>query len=258
MKARITAMHCIIALAVLAISSSKLMAETIVFESTNEQVKLLELYTSEGCSSCPPADRWLSKLKTHPLLWKSFVPVAFHVDYWNRLGWPDRFSDQKFSMRQRRYQNEGSIHSVYTPGFVLAGKEWRQWFSDQSIPAFKASNTKVGVLRAELKDDNLQVVFNAENPERYQYLRLEYALLSFNESTEIKKGENSGHTLQHDFVVVQHTMLNALPSSESLTWSTKIKNLQAMSKLQNQGIAIWLRADKQQAPVQAAGGFLAL
>jgi len=68
-------------------------AETAVtFTSPSQQTTLLELYTSEGCSSCPPADQWLSTLKNNPRLWKEIIPVAFHVDYWNDLGWKDEFS----------------------------------------------------------------------------------------------------------------------------------------------------------------------
>ena len=67
-------------------------AAPVTFASTARQTSLLELYTSEGCSSCPPAEAWLSGLKDNPGLWRDFVPVAFHVDYWNYLGWRDKWS----------------------------------------------------------------------------------------------------------------------------------------------------------------------
>src|SRR5713226_2490390 len=70
-----------------------------VFESGPQKIHLLELFTSEGCSSCPPAEAWLSKLKSDPRLWKDFVPLAFHVDYWDRLGWRDRFSSRAWTER---------------------------------------------------------------------------------------------------------------------------------------------------------------
>src|SRR5258708_27687280 len=75
----------------------------IAFESSERQTALLELYTSEGCSSCPPAEAWLSKLKSAAGLWTNLVPVAFHVDYWNNLGWRDELSSEEFSDRQRHY-----------------------------------------------------------------------------------------------------------------------------------------------------------
>src|SRR5881394_2772067 len=73
------------------------------FQSSGEQVALLELYTSEGCSSCPPAETWLSRLKESPKLWKDFVPVAFHVDYWDYLGWKDPFAAKVYTERQHEY-----------------------------------------------------------------------------------------------------------------------------------------------------------
>src|SRR5437868_3719162 len=72
-----------------------------IFQSGEDQTVLLELYTSEGCSSCPPAEQWMTQLKNAPGLWKSFVPVAFHVDYWDYLGWKDVLSSPNYSQRQR-------------------------------------------------------------------------------------------------------------------------------------------------------------
>ena len=76
-------------------------AETIRFLSHDVQTNLVELYTSEGCSSCPPADRWLSKLRNSEQLWKGFVPLAFHVDYWDYIGWKDRFASPIYGARHR-------------------------------------------------------------------------------------------------------------------------------------------------------------
>ena len=102
-------------------------AEPIVFQSSESQVSLVELFTSEGCSSCPPAEKWLSDLKAAPGLWKHFVPVAFHVDYWDYLGWRDPWASKAFSDRQRAYAQLWRGDSIYTPGFVLNGQEWRSW-----------------------------------------------------------------------------------------------------------------------------------
>src|SRR5437867_7110380 len=102
-----------------------------VFESGPQKVRLLELFTSQGCSSCPPAEAWLSQLKSNPRLWKNFVPLAFHVDYWDRLGWRDPFAAKEWTARQYQYSANWKSESVYTPGFVLrseerrVGKEWR-------------------------------------------------------------------------------------------------------------------------------------
>ena len=98
------------------------------FKSATEQTGMLELYTSEGCSSCPPADSWLSSLKNEDGLWREFIPLAFHVDYWDYIGWKDRFASPKNSNRQRQYARGQSLKTVYTPGFLYNGEEWRGWF----------------------------------------------------------------------------------------------------------------------------------
>ena len=94
----------------LLIGSSNLFAEqpgstppATTFESGETQNSLIELFTSEGCSSCPPAEKWMSALKSRDDLWKKTVPVVFHVDYWDHLGWRDRFAKPEFTSRQQRY-----------------------------------------------------------------------------------------------------------------------------------------------------------
>ncbi len=115
--------------AVLCLAATSLMAAApTTFESGETPAALVELFTSEGCSSCPPADAWVSTLKGNPGLWKRIVPVVFHVDYWNSLGWSDRFSSPENTARQRRYAAVWGTDSVYTPGMVLNGREWRNWF----------------------------------------------------------------------------------------------------------------------------------
>ena len=109
-------------------------SEPQTFESGDTQSSLIELFTSEGCSSCPPAEKWLSALKSSPDLWKKTVPVAFHVDYWDHLGWRDRFAKPEFTSRQQRYAAAWGGDSVYTPGFVVNGKEWRGWFGGNAMP----------------------------------------------------------------------------------------------------------------------------
>jgi hypothetical protein len=97
------------------------------FESPPQAVPLIELFTSEGCHSCPPADAWLSSLKGSAGLWTQYVPVTFHVTYWDGLGWRDRFAQQQFDALQAvRAAHAGT--SVYTPGVFVAGKTLRHAF----------------------------------------------------------------------------------------------------------------------------------
>src|SRR5712671_5590397 len=127
-------------------------ATPVQFQSGATQTGLLELYTSEGCSSCPPAELWLSRLKESPKLWKDFVPVAFHVDYWDYLGWRDPWANKSFSERQHAYARAWRSDSVYTPGFVLNGKEWRAWSKQKDGP--KSAGVKAGVLTVSSSERN--------------------------------------------------------------------------------------------------------
>src|SRR6185295_2099155 len=88
---------------------------------------LVELYTSEGCSSCPPADRWLSTLSSAPT--SSVVPLALHVDYWDYIGWKDPYAKREFSLRQRKLSVLQRMALVYTPQVMLQGADFRQWGS---------------------------------------------------------------------------------------------------------------------------------
>src|SRR5215468_5855063 len=125
-------------------------ADGFQFQSRTNQTALIELYTSEGCSSRPPAEESFSRLKAHPRLWLDFVPAAFHVDYWDYLGWRDPFGAADYSERQRAYAAKWKSRSVYTPGFALDGKEWRGWFGRDQLP--RASNQLAGTLTASSDD----------------------------------------------------------------------------------------------------------
>src|SRR5438045_6028499 len=127
-------------------------ADPVTFESGPKKVQLLELFTSEGCSSCPPAEEMLGRLVSDPRLWREFVPVAFHVDYWDRLGWKDPFASAEWTKRQRLYAANWNAENVYTPAFVLNGREWR----DASVPAINSEGP--GVLKATVRDDNSVLV----------------------------------------------------------------------------------------------------
>src|SRR5215218_3837153 len=94
--------------------------------SARHRVPLLELYTSEGCDSCPPADRWISSLASRGYGSDRVVVLAFHVDYWDRLGWPDRFAQTRFTERQRAINDRNRSRVIYTPQLVLNGKDYRR------------------------------------------------------------------------------------------------------------------------------------
>src|SRR3954463_8496265 len=93
--------------------------------SSANRVTVLELYTSEGCNSCPPADRWLSSLPAPGVTSDRPIPLAFHVDYWDQLGWPDRMAKEQFSIRQRTQSQRNGNTVVYTPQLLLNGLDYR-------------------------------------------------------------------------------------------------------------------------------------
>src|SRR5881396_4098910 len=176
-------------------------SEPVTFESGASQTTLIELFTSEGCSSCPAADAWLSRLKDSLDLWRKVVPVAFHVDYWNNLGWRDRFAKPEFTARQRRYVAAWRGDSVYTPGFVVNGREWRDWFGNRALRRERPA--KAGNLRVTLSNEtDVTAVFTREDS-RTSPLQLHVALLGSNLESNVKRGENSGRKLRHDFVALQ-------------------------------------------------------
>jgi hypothetical protein len=216
------------------------------FSSGRQQVDLLELYSSEGCSSCPPAEAWFDGLLERPDLWRRIVPVVFHVDYWNDLGWNDPFSTADNSQRQRRYEREGGVNSVYTPGFVLNGSEWRGWFSEKSLPT---GTTPAGLLSVELANGRIEASFDNETSV-HEPLELQVALLGFDLTTNVAAGENRGKALIHQFVVLEHT---AMLSSNN-EW--QLEAPQSAVAAQKQALAVWVTRPNTQKPLQATGGWL--
>lgn len=223
------------------IFSNHLSAQT--FQSENTQTQLLELYSSQGCSSCPPAERWVSKQLTHPQLWKQFIPIVFHVDYWDYLGWKDPFSSHIHSQRQRRHHHQGNINSVYTPGMLINGEEWRGWYRGRKIPV---SQNIPGVLTAELIGDDLIVKFPSNSP-----LILNVTLLGFNIQTNVLKGENKGKQFSENFVVLSKQSAH----SNNGQWKIK-KPVDNRFLAKRYALALWVsKADSLQ-PLQSTGGWI--
>lgn len=224
-------------------------SQTATFESGPAETTLVELFTSEGCSSCPPAEKWLSQLKSNPDLWKKIVPVAFHVDYWDRLGWRDRFAKPEFTSRQQRYAAVWGGDSAYTPGFVVNGKEWRSWFGGNAIPT---TLTKVGVLHISLGDDEkLSATFVSERTQP-RALALNVALLGTDLESDVKRGENSGHKLHHDFVVLD--LMRVDMGNESSRWTGSIPLPMRFDNDKPTALAAWITENGT--PIQATGGWL--
>jgi hypothetical protein len=210
------------------------------FETGPQKAHLLELFTSEGCSSCPPAEAWLSKLKTTPGLWKDFVPIAFHVDYWDRLGWRDPFAGKEWSARQYQYSSNWKGDSVYTPGFVLDGRELRE----RSVPG--RSSEKPGVLSLSFVNEKILAEFKPANAGAKD-VDLHVAALGFDLTTKVTAGENRGRNLHHDFVVL------SLANKKMLDGKTEIL---LITDARAGAIAAWITAPNELDPIQAVGGWL--
>ncbi len=234
--------------------SNFLRAEPLLFESAAAQTALLELFTSEGCSSCPPADEWLGRLKHNAALWRDVVPVAFHVDYWDGLGWSDRFADKRFTGRQWDYARAWlNGNSVYTPGFVLNGREWPAWRNHREFP--RLAGPQVGVLRAASDNgEKWSVRFSpvADQRQRHEFYA---ALLGCDLDSEVTAGENRGRRLAHNFVALKLWKQTFSRHGENLSGEF-VLNPPSREKTSARALAVWVTRAGELAPVQAVGGWL--
>ena len=215
-------------------------AADVNLESGPQRVHVIELFTSQGCSSCPPAEAWLSKLKSERGLWKDFVPLAFHVDYWDHLGWRDPFASKEWTARQYQYSANWKSESVYTPGFVLDGREW----TGRSIPA--AATEKVGEMKVTIENQKLFSYFITTKGESKD-LDFHIAQLGFDLTTKVSAGENSGRNLKQDFVVL--SLANArMPAGRiELVFNPDSRA---------SAIVAWVTLQDSLEPIQAVGGWI--
>lgn len=254
--------NCLLLLSMTSLASSPSMADE-QYRSGLNKVSVIELYTSEGCSSCPPADRWLSGLRQNDELFKSVIPLAFHVDYWNDLGWRDEFSDAAFSARQRRYHQLGHTQSVYTPGFVIDGQEWRGFFNRASRNAPPKPNERVGELILSVTAGTYAVTFKPVEIELTAAMEkvranqvdhkfvVHLAYLGTDIRHQIKSGENAGKELKHDFVVLAMDQTILAPQAEALKGSLKRSDVRGAT-----AVAAWVSRSDDPTPIQAVAGWL--
>lgn len=221
-----------------------------VFSSGEQRVALIELFTSEGCSSCPPADRWLSGLKSNPGLWKTFVPVAFHVDYWDYIGWEDRFARRQFSDRHRQYVTEGGARAVYTPGVFAQGQDWPAWRRGETL---QRNESLAGDLRLTVAGDEVAIRFDSGDA-GLGTLTVHLAVLGMNLETMVRAGENKGRMLRHDFVVLDMVAVPMEQQASAFVARTALPT--AGAEAQELALVAWVSAAGRQAPIQSVGGYL--
>lgn len=176
-------------------------------QSGSRTAALLELYTSEGCNSCPPADRWISALKADDIATGRVVPLALHVDYWDSLGWKDRFAKSQFTARQRELSRLGGHTFVYTPQVLLDGRDYRAWDNSRRFDSdVKKINSQppaadIDVALAKGSAPSVSVSATVADPARRPNAQLYVAFIESGLTSKVLAGENRGETLKHDYVV---------------------------------------------------------
>jgi len=211
-------------------------AEKIVVNSGATQTAVVELYTSEGCSSCPPADRWLSSLSQTSDDDLQVLALSFHVDYWDYLGWKDRFSSPDYTNRQRKLGENNLQRTIYTPEFFVNGMEARG--TSRVLDKIQQTNQQKAPLLLELsvsKDEN-SLLIELQSPGRrdtFGQIHHRYIVYENNLSTDVKRGENSGEVLKHQQVVRYMSSAHNL-----LTHNQYRINIDPEWKAENLGIAV--------------------
>lgn len=226
-------------------------SETLIASSGSAHVSLIELYSSESCSSCPPADEWISKLQNKKGLWTEFVPVVFHVDYWNNLGWKDGFSSDQMTKRQIDLSKLWQTPQVYTPAFIVDGKEWREWRSSNQ-PGFQREpkDYKIELFIYSASDHSFRV--KAKGLKNDKHYSLIIAKLGMGLSTAVNAGENSGHLLKHNFLILDWHKNSLLPKTSELVFKLK----EDKAKSSKSAVAAWIEEEGNPTPIQATGGYL--
>lgn len=226
--------------------------------SPPQRVALLELYTSEGCNSCPPADRWLSALPARGFDRTRVVPLAFHVDYWNELGWVDRFSDPRYSARQRASADRQGASVIYTPQVLLDGRDWRPRDRTAALAAALAainSQPATTAIRASLRPEagalrlrgDLVVASATDRPAAQAWV----AVFENGLTSEVRSGENASRRLTHDFVVRELVGPFDVPASGTLTLDLALP-FRAEGRLERTGVTVFVQRHDTGEILQAA------
>jgi hypothetical protein len=206
----------------------------------NKGFAVVELFTSEGCSSCPPADELVAKIQKESA-GKPVYILAYHVDYWNHLGWKDQFSSADFSKRQHDYANYLHLQSVYTPQIVVNGKTEfvgsEEGALRNAIRASLQGGSSARVDLSILKENKNQVSLKYTTEGTDKNTVLFVALLQKSAQTKVMRGENGGHTLSHVQIVrkLQRALLNGSSGVENITLPQGVdsRNWEIIAFLQN-------------------------
>jgi len=207
-------------------------------QNANEPVVVFELFTSQGCSSCPPADRLLEEIKTKHANENVFV-LSFHVDYWNRLGWRDPFSAASYSSYQSSYANQFNSRNVYTPQLVANGSEH---YTGSDYTKVKQSLSKYGNIKSTSTINVNNIQKNSGNI-TFDYKvsgndvsHTSFALVLSERVTKVSRGENSNRTLENHNIVANFSIEKDKSGSISMTipkWIKSTDNISLISYTKN-------------------------
>ena len=192
---------------------------------------LIELFTSEGCSSCPPADTLLQKLDQQPIAGAELIVLSEHVDYWNHIGWKDPYSDRFYSERQSAYGRRFGLDSVYTPEMVvdgmsefvgsnasLANQAFEKALHRPKLPVRLSSISVTShLLTGHLETGSLDKSYGTGDADVYLVLALNRA------ESRVSAGENAGHNLQHVSVVRRISKIGAVKQGQALSQEVQVK-----------------------------------
>jgi hypothetical protein len=187
--------------------TGNLKSEKIKVETTNtNRFAVVELFTSEGCSSCPPADELMAKIQRETKNQNIYF-LAYHVDYWDRLGWKDQFSSNQFTVRQQQYQNWLNLYVIYTPQFIINGTTEFAGYNETGLSKKIADALTIKPssnleLTAKTDDtDSINIHFKANEIQKNTNLFI--AAVQKEATSKVARGENKGNTLHHVQIVRQ-------------------------------------------------------
>jgi hypothetical protein len=179
-----------------------------------EPVVVVELYTSQGCSSCPPADEFLAMLASDPRI----LPLALHVDYWDYIGWADKFAQEKFTDRQRAYARAVGSRTIYTPQLIIGGADRIEGFAPNETADRLRAHLAAGQtvqLTVSRKGDRL-VIHAEADPPLTEPARVQLIRYVPEETVVIERGENAGKTITYSNIVTSWERLEDWTGAEPL------------------------------------------
>jgi hypothetical protein len=224
---------------------------------------IIELFTSQGCSSCPPADRLLTRLAGDPRLQDRVIPLSFHVDYWNYIGWTDPFSSRRWSERQQGYARAFRSNRIYTPQLVVSGRTGLNGSDEagarkriaEALAAEPAGRVTLSVDPLGPSQDRLKVKVGAKLSRAVEGpLDLWVAVYETGLATKVGAGENASATLHNDYVVRRLEKALTLPGTAGAADSGEVVlGLDKRWKRESLGVAAFLQDPRTMVIHGAAG-----